>query len=316
MSETQSSKKISVGLVLSWIFGVLFGLTGIISVFSEPIPGIVMLAMATILLPPVNKLVDEKWKFHLSGGIKVVVIIVGLIIFGSTVDTSSTSKQPDSQPQIQQEQKQAVSNTEQQKDEIKPTEEQPKTANNEKPIATKKTEIISTSDEEKVEIPEEKPAPAKDVTVPAEYKSALAKADNYANDQHMSKKGLFKQLTSEYGEQFTDEAAQYAVDNVKTDWKANALAKAASYANDQYMSKQGVYDQLISEFGEQFTKAEAQHGIDNVQADWNVNALAKAKSYQEGQNMSPAAIHDQLTSDYGEQFTQAEADYAIQHLND
>ena len=309
------SKKITVGLILSWIFGILFALTGIITVFSEPIPGIVMLIMAAILLPPINKLVDKKWKLHLSGGMKIVVIIIGFIIFGSTIDTSETEKQQNNQSQIQQEQEQSISNTEQQKDEAKPIEEQPKTANNEKPIETEKTEIIPTADEEKSETPEEKPAPTKDVTVPAEYKSALAKADNYANDQHMSKKGLFKQLTSEYGEQFTDEAAQYAVDNVKTDWKANALAKATSYANDQYMSKQGIYDQLISEYGEQFTKAEAQHGIDNVQADWNVNALAKAKNYQEGQNMSPAAIHDQLTSEYGEQFTRAEADYAIQHLN-
>jgi predicted PurR-regulated permease PerM len=115
MSEAQQSKKISVGLVLGWIFGVLFGLTGIVSVFSEPIPGIVMLAMAAILLPPINKLVDKKWKFHLSVGIKIVVIIIGLIIFGSTIDTSNTANQQNNQPQIQQEQKQIISNTEQQK---------------------------------------------------------------------------------------------------------------------------------------------------------------------------------------------------------
>ena len=86
MSEqTTPSKKISVGLILSWIFGVLFALTGIVSVFSEPIPGLVMLIMAAVLLPPVTKLVDQKWKFHLSSGMKIVVIIIGLIIFGATI---------------------------------------------------------------------------------------------------------------------------------------------------------------------------------------------------------------------------------------
>jgi len=148
MNEAQSSKKISVGLVLSWIFGVLFGLTGIISVFSEPIQGIVMLVMAAVLLPPVNKLVDEKWKFHLSSGIKAVVIIIGLIIFGATVDTSSTTKQQNNQPQTQQEQKQAISKDEQPKDESKPTEEQPKAINNEQPAKTEKTEIIPPSGNE------------------------------------------------------------------------------------------------------------------------------------------------------------------------
>jgi len=43
MSEqTPPSKKITVGLILSWIFGILFALTGIVSIFSEPIQGLVM----------------------------------------------------------------------------------------------------------------------------------------------------------------------------------------------------------------------------------------------------------------------------------
>jgi len=310
LERTTSSKKITVGLILSWIFGVLFSLTGLISVFSEPIPGIVMLIMAAVILPPVNKLVDEKWKFHLSGGMKAVVIIISFIIFSSTIDTSKIDKQQDDQSQVQQEQ--SVLNAEQKKDEVKPTEEQPKTTNNEKPIETEKIEITPIPDK----TPEEKTEPTKEANISAEYKSALAKAYSYANDQHMSKKGLYHQLTSEYGEQFSNEASQYAIDNVKADWKANALSKADSYANDQDMSKKGVYDQLTSEYGEQFTKGETQYAVDNIKADWNANALAKAKNYQENQNMSPVAIHNQLTSEYGEQFMESEADYAIQHLND
>jgi hypothetical protein len=89
--QTTPSKNISVGLILSWVFGVLFALTGIVSVFSEPIPGLVMLVMAAVLLPPVTKLVDQKWKFHLSKGMKIVVIIIGFIIFGATIDTSNVS---------------------------------------------------------------------------------------------------------------------------------------------------------------------------------------------------------------------------------
>lgn len=100
--------------------------------------------------------------------------------------------------------------------------------------------------------------------VPAEYKSALRKADSYANMQHMSKKGLYDQLTSEYGEKFTPEAAQYAVDNVKADWNANALAKAKSYQEMQHMSPAAIHDQLTSEYGEKFTEAEADYAIENL----------------------------------------------------
>lgn len=100
--------------------------------------------------------------------------------------------------------------------------------------------------------------------VPAEYKSALKKAESYSKIMHMSKAGIYDQLISEYGEQFPVEAAQYAVDNMQADWNANALAKAKDYQKTMSMSKQAIYDQLISEYGEKFTAEEAQYAIDNL----------------------------------------------------
>ena len=43
--------------------------------------------------------------------------------------------------------------------------------------------------------------------VPIEYKNALKKAESYSNIMHMSRKGIYDQLTSEYGEKFPREAA-------------------------------------------------------------------------------------------------------------
>lgn len=103
-----------------------------------------------------------------------------------------------------------------------------------------------------------------DTSVPKEYKSALNKAASYANTMHMSKRGVYDQLVSDYGEKFSAEAAQYAVDNVKADWNANALAKAKNYQNTMNMSPAAIHDQLISEYGEKFTKAEADYAIQNI----------------------------------------------------
>ena len=97
--------------------------------------------------------------------------------------------------------------------------------------------------------------------VPAEYKSALAKATSYANTMHMSKQGVYDQLVSEYGEKFSAPAAQYAIDNVKADWNANALAKAKQYQSQQNMSPAAIHDQLTSSYGEKFTQAEADYAI-------------------------------------------------------
>ena len=81
---------------------------------------------------------------------------------------------------------------------------------------------------------------------------------------NMSKAGVYDQLTSEYGEKFTAEAAQYAVDNVESDWKENALKKAEFYQEHMSMSPNAIYDQLVSEYGEQFTAEEAQYAVDNL----------------------------------------------------
>lgn len=98
-----------------------------------------------------------------------------------------------------------------------------------------------------------------------EQKNALKKAESYSSMMHMSKAKIYQQLTSEYGEGFTAEAAQYAIDNIVADWNANALAKAKSYQTTMNMSKQKIYQQLTSEYGEAFTATEAQYAIDNLE---------------------------------------------------
>lgn len=96
-----------------------------------------------------------------------------------------------------------------------------------------------------------------------EQKNALKKAETYSETLHMSKKGIYNQLTSEI-EGFTEEDAQYAIDNLDVDWKQNALEKAKSYQQTLSMSKNAIYNQLTSEI-EGFTEEEAQYAIDNLE---------------------------------------------------
>lgn len=140
-------KKISVESSLSWIFGILFALTGIVFVFSAPIPGLVMLIMAGVLLPPVIKFIDQKWKVYLSKGIKIIIIIIGLIVFGATIDTSNVSNIQ--QAESQKEEQRVIQN----KEERKKTaitelgnEEQPKNETNEQIVNEEKTETVLTTD--------------------------------------------------------------------------------------------------------------------------------------------------------------------------
>ena len=179
--------------------------------------------------------------------------IIFFVLFGITADPIkqetrvnelTTIHQKDNQPQVQQEK--SVSNTEQKKNEVKPTEELPKTTNSEKPVETTKT------------------PPVKEVTIPSEHKSALNKATTYANTMHMSKQGVYDQLVSEYGEKFSISAAQYAIDNIKADWNINALAKAKTYQDTMNMSPAAIREQLTSKHGEKFTKTEADYAIQHL----------------------------------------------------
>lgn len=98
-----------------------------------------------------------------------------------------------------------------------------------------------------------------------EQKNALKKAETYSNSMHMSKQRIYQQLTSSYGEGFTNEAAQYAIDNLQADYNVNALEKAKTYQSSMSMSKQRIYEQLTSSYGEGFTKEEAQYAIDHLE---------------------------------------------------
>ncbi|MEG0026338.1 MAG: Ltp family lipoprotein [Bacilli bacterium] len=95
-----------------------------------------------------------------------------------------------------------------------------------------------------------------------EQKNALKKAESYSKTMNMSKQGIYNQLTSSI-EGFTEDDAQYAINNIVSDWNSNALAKAKSYSKTMNMSKSAIYNQLTSSI-EGFTTEEAQYAIDHL----------------------------------------------------
>lgn len=100
--------------------------------------------------------------------------------------------------------------------------------------------------------------------VSREYQNALKTAENYLQTFPFSKQGLLEQLTSEHGSKFPQDAAQYAIDNLKVDYKEQALKSAKNYMDTMPMSNDELYEQLTSEHGEKFTPEEAQYAIDNL----------------------------------------------------
>jgi Host cell surface-exposed lipoprotein len=93
---------------------------------------------------------------------------------------------------------------------------------------------------------------------------ALASAESYLEFSGFSKQGLYEQLSSEYGEGFTPEQAQYAVDHVDANWNQEAVESARSYLEHSPMSRDGLIEQLTSEYGEGFTYEQALYAVNKV----------------------------------------------------
>jgi Host cell surface-exposed lipoprotein len=88
---------------------------------------------------------------------------------------------------------------------------------------------------------EQEPTTTAEAGVPAEYHNALRTAESYLDYTAFSQQGLIEQL--EY-EQYSTEAAQWAVENVDVDWNEQAALKAADYLDYQAFSEGGLRDQL------------------------------------------------------------------------
>ncbi|WP_339000266.1 Ltp family lipoprotein [Lactococcus garvieae] len=96
----------------------------------------------------------------------------------------------------------------------------------------------------------------------AQTKTAIS----YLNTAHLSKQGLYDQLTSEYGSQMTPEEANAAIARLDplVNWNNLAVVSAQSYRDTGNLTGQALLDQLTSEYGSKFPADQAQYGVDHV----------------------------------------------------
>jgi len=92
------------------------------------------------------------------------------------------------------------------------------------------------------------------------YSAALNEAKSY-NRNHYSKKRIYKLLIL-FG--FNSDVAQYTIDHLYADYKANALAKAREYRKYSNLSKTEIYERLTSPYFRKFTKEEANYAIQKL----------------------------------------------------
>ena len=92
------------------------------------------------------------------------------------------------------------------------------------------------------------------------YNAALSKAKSSNSSLRLSKKGNYELLIYEG---FNSDAAQYAVNHLQADYKANALAQARLYRKIANISKSEIHKRLVSS-SEGFTEEEANYAIQKL----------------------------------------------------
>lgn len=97
-----------------------------------------------------------------------------------------------------------------------------------------------------------------------EQENAVSAAENYLSFMPFSKKGLIKQLSSDYGDGYTQAAAEYAVNHIEVDWKEQAAKAAKNYLDTMSFSRSGLIEQLTSDYGDGYTTEEATYAADQA----------------------------------------------------
>ncbi|MGB4610364.1 MAG: Ltp family lipoprotein [Saccharofermentanales bacterium] len=195
-----------------------------------------------------------------------VIVVVGTLLLGLLLRMISRGNQKAEMERLNQHfGDKTISTSVKTAKETKETKETTKATTE---ATTKRTTEVTTTEKQTIqETIQNTTETSATLRISQEYRNALDNAEFYAEDMHMSKQAIYDILTSEYGNKFQPDAAQWAVDELdeRVDWNDIALESAKFYYQEMSMSKQGVYDQLISEYGEQFTQEQAQYAIDNLE---------------------------------------------------
>lgn len=102
-----------------------------------------------------------------------------------------------------------------------------------------------------------------DESVPEEYRNALEQAQEYIDTMFLSETGLYRQFNLDYTVHFSDEAIQYAVENVNVDYNEEALEAAISHRGNYAYEGEELYNQLSGNY-DGFTEEQAQYAMDNL----------------------------------------------------
>lgn len=91
-SSEVKTKNITLVSIIAWVLGVGCVLTGIGTLISKPLVGILYLLAAAVLIPPVCRSIQKKMNINLSRNVKILIVVILFFIIGTSMTDSSAPK--------------------------------------------------------------------------------------------------------------------------------------------------------------------------------------------------------------------------------
>jgi hypothetical protein len=87
----ETKKKLTVKTILAWIVGVVLLLTGIVTIFNEPLSGIFFILSSLLIIPTTYNLLSKNLNLDLSRSLRVLIVIILLALSAGTSGSFQTS---------------------------------------------------------------------------------------------------------------------------------------------------------------------------------------------------------------------------------
>jgi len=89
--QDEKIKKITPILFFTWVFGLLFIVGGAVALtYSKNVSGIILFVLGILILPLVDNLFKKKLHFEFSTSVKIIVIVIGFLVIGTTAYLDTT----------------------------------------------------------------------------------------------------------------------------------------------------------------------------------------------------------------------------------
>jgi Host cell surface-exposed lipoprotein len=108
-------------------------------------------------------------------------------------------------------------------------------------------------------------APSTPSMTPSQQQAVQAAQGYLSDGEGFSAYSLNQQLTSSFGDGFSQADSQFAINYLNPNWDTQAVEAAQGYVNDgEGFSQAGLTQQLTSTYGDGFTNAQADYAVSQV----------------------------------------------------